>query len=140
MKEIAKNSFISVLSIFAPIKMVILTVGVLILADLMTGIFAARKRGEKITSAALGRTVVKMCVYQTVILTGYLLQTNLLENMVPVVNIVGSVIGMVEFKSLIENSNTILGMNLFEEVLAKLGSKNLMSPKPQPEKSEDSKK
>lgn len=132
MKELAKNTTVSVLAIFAPIKMVILTVGVLILADLITGIWAAKKRNEKITSAALGRTVVKMAVYQTVIITGFLLQTNLLENLIPVVNIVGSVIGMVEFKSLIENSNTILGMDLFSEVLAKLGSKNLGLPKPQP--------
>lgn len=139
MKELAKNTTVSVLAIFAPIKMVILTVGVLILADLITGIWAAKKRNEKITSAALGRTVVKMAVYQTVIITGFLLQTNLLENLIPVVNIVGSVIGMVEFKSLIENSNTILGMDLFSEVLAKLGSKNLGLPKPQPGEQQEKK-
>lgn len=139
MKELAKNTTVSVLAIFAPIKMVILTVGVLILADLITGIWAAKKRNEKITSAALGRTVVKMAVYQTVIITGFLLQTNLLENLIPVVNIVGSVIGMVEFKSLIENSNTILGMDLFSEVLAKLGSKNLSLPKPQPGEQQEKK-
>ena len=34
------------------------------------------------------------------------------------------VIGMVEFKSLIENSNEILGMDIFKEVMKQLGSKN----------------
>ena len=65
-----------------------------------------------------------MAVYQTVIITGYMLQMNLLGNMIPVINIVGGVIGMVEFKSIIENANTILGTDIFKEVMRRLSSAN----------------
>jgi hypothetical protein len=115
---------IAVMAALAPIKPVMITVGILILSDLITGIWAAKKRGETITSAALGRTVSKMVVYQTAVVTGFLLQKYLLADAIPIVNIVGGIIGMVEFKSFIENANTIIEGDIFKEILKKLGSKN----------------
>ena len=47
MDNILKYFLLSTLAIFAPIKMIIITVGVLIFADLLLGILAARKRNEK---------------------------------------------------------------------------------------------
>ena len=124
MKDWIHGILVSSLAFLLPIKLVIITAGVLILTDLLTGMAAARKRNEKITSAGLSRTLAKMAVYQTVIITGYMLQMNLLSNMVPVINIVGGVIGMVEFKSIIENANCILGADIFKEVMARLSSNN----------------
>jgi hypothetical protein len=124
MKDWLQGTIVSSVAFLLPIKLVILTAGVLIIADLFTGILAAKKREEKITSAALSRTVAKMAVYQTVIITGYMLQMNLLGNVVPVINLVGSVIGMVEFKSIVENANTILGTDIFKELIKKMSSKN----------------
>ena len=124
MKDWLNGLLMSSVAFLMPIKMVIITAGVLIFADLITGIFAAKKRGEKISSSGLSRTVAKLAVYQTVIVTGFMLQVNLLNNLIPVVNLVGGVIGMVEFKSIIENANTILGTDLFKEVLNKLTSSN----------------
>lgn len=124
MKDWLQGMVVSSVAFLLPIKLVIITAGVLILADLFTGILAAKKRGEKITSAALSRTVAKMAVYQTVIITGYMLQVNLLGNVVPVINLVGSVIGMVEFKSIVENANTILGADIFKELIKRMSSKN----------------
>jgi hypothetical protein len=124
MKAFLTNLFVSAAAALAPIKPVMITVGILIISDLVTGIWAARKRGESITSAALGRTVSKMVVYQTAVVTGFLLQRYLLADAMPVVNIVGGIIGMVEFKSFIENANYIVGGDIMKEVLRKLGSKN----------------
>lgn len=124
MRQWIEGLIVSSVALLIPIKAVIITVGIVVFADLFTGILAAIKRKEKITSAGLSRTVAKMAVYQTVIITGYLIQVNLIANMLPLVNIVGSVIGLVEFKSLIENANFILGDDLFREVIKKLASKN----------------
>lgn len=124
MKDWIQGILVSSVAFLLPIKLVIITAGVLIFADLITGIAASRKRGEKITSAALSRTVAKFAVYQTVIVTGYMLQMNLLNNVIPVINIVGSVIGMVEFKSIIENANAILGTDLLKDIINKLSSSN----------------
>lgn len=134
MKDWMHGILVSSVAFLMPIKLVIITAGVLIFADLITGIFAAKKRGEKITSAGLSRTVAKLAVYQTVIITGYMLQMNLLSNVIPVINIVGSVIGMVEFKSIIENANTILGTDLFKEVMSRLSSANNQKPTNQEDK------
>jgi len=124
MKSFLSNLFVSAMAALAPIKPVMITVGILIISDLITGIWAARKRGEQITSAALGRTVSKMVVYQTAVVTGFLLQKYLLADAMPIVNIVGGIIGMVEFKSFIENANAIVDGDIMKEILKKLGSKN----------------
>lgn len=124
MRQWVEGLIVSSVALLIPIKAVIITVGIVVFADLFTGILAAIKRKEKITSAGLSRTVAKMAVYQTVIITGYLIQINLISNMLPLVNIVGSVIGLVEFKSLIENANYILGDDMFKEVIKRLSSKN----------------
>ena len=56
MKDFITGLLVSTVAVFAPIKAVILVTGILIFADLFTGIMAARKKGEKITSAGLRRT------------------------------------------------------------------------------------
>jgi len=124
MKSYLSNLAISAMAALAPIKPVMITVGILIVSDLITGVWAARKRGEPITSAALGRTISKMVVYQTAVITGFLLQRYLLADALPIVNVIGGVIGMVEFKSFIENANCIVDGDVFKEILKKLGSKN----------------
>lgn len=126
MKSFLSNLIVSALAALAPIKPVMITVGILIVSDLLTGIWAARKRGEPITSAGLSRTVSKMVVYQTAVVTGFLLQRYLLADAMPIVNIVGGVIGLVEFKSFIENANVIVGHDIMSEILKRLSSKNLI--------------
>jgi hypothetical protein len=124
MKSFLQHLAISAVAALAPIKPVIITVGVLVISDLISGIWAAVKRKEPITSAALGRTVTKMVVYQTAVVTGFLLQIHLLGNALPVINIVGGLIGLVEFKSFLENANYIVGGDIMKEILRRLGSKN----------------
>lgn len=118
-----KVLFLASFAVFAPIKAVIITVGILIFADLVLGILAARKRGEKITSAGMRRTITKMCVYQLAVLTGFLFETFLLGGLIPVSKLVAAVIGSVEFKSLLENVTEITGVS-FKDLISKLGSKN----------------
>lgn len=124
MKEWLNKVALASLAALAPIKMVMITVGVLIMADLVTGIWAALKRGEKVSSAAMRRTVSKMFIYQLAVICGFMLETYILDGIVPVAKIVAGVIGMVEFKSILENSNHIVGGDLFKIIIAKLGSDN----------------
>lgn len=124
MKEWLNKVALASLAALAPIKMVMITVGVLIMADLVTGIWAALKRGEKVSSAAMRRTISKMFIYQLAVICGFMLETYILDGIVPVAKIVAGVIGMVEFKSILENSNHIVGGDLFKIIIAKLGSDN----------------
>lgn len=118
----------------APIKAVLITVGILIMMDALTGMYAARKRGEELSSAAMRRTLSKFLVYQGVVITGFLLESNILDNLIPVAKICAGAIGMVEFKSILENANSIVGTNIFKAVLDKLGSDNDPNKKEEPKK------
>lgn len=124
MKEWMIATAISVMAVFAPIKPVLIVVGVLIFADTITGMIAAKRRGEEITSAGARRMLTKSFVYLSVVMLGFLLETYLLEALLPVAKIVAGAIGMVEFKSILENSNSITGTDIFKTVIKKLGSEN----------------
>lgn len=128
MKEFLGKIGISLLAVLAPVKTVMITVGVLIMIDLVMGIWAAKKRGESISSAALRRTVSKFLVYQLAVLSAFLVQHYLIADAIPMVNLVAGVIGMVEIKSILENSNGVLGYDLFKQLLSKLGSTNDSKP------------
>jgi hypothetical protein len=112
------------IAVLAPIKAIMIVVGLLIFADLILGIWASIKRGEEIKSSAMRRTISKLVVYQVAIITGFLCETYLLGGTIPISKLVGAAIGMVEIKSIFENSNSILGYDLLKNVLSKLGSDN----------------
>jgi len=119
-----KYTIAALLATLAPAKALLISVGFLILADLVTGIWAAVKRKEAIKSAALRRTISKMVIYNIAVISGFLVETYMLDSIMPVSKIVASVIGLVELKSILENCNTILGGDLFKMVISKLGSDN----------------
>jgi len=102
----------------------LIVAGILIIADLVTGVWAAYKLGNTISSAGLRRTVSKFCVYQIAIISAFIVQKFLLNDLIPASNIVAGVIGIVELKSILENANKILNTDIFKAVLAKLGSVN----------------
>ena len=66
---------LSVCAIFAPIASVLAVICFLVFSDLIFGIWSAKKRGEKITSSGLRRTVIKFVIYETAVAFGYLCET-----------------------------------------------------------------
>lgn len=122
--DFLKGISVAVIAVFAPIQAIIISVGVLVIVDMITGIWAAIKQDKKITSAGLRRTVSKFVIYQVAILSGFLVEHYLGGDIIPIVKIIGGVIGMVEFKSILENANVINGDDVFKSILQKLGSQN----------------
>jgi len=120
---------IGVALVFGPVKQMLITALCLVLADMVFGIFAARKRGEKLVSAGYGRTIVKIFVYGSSICLGFLTEKYLTGGTFPVLNIITSLIGLTEIKSILENLNEISGMDLLRAVLDKLSSVNYSKPK-----------
>ena len=109
MKDWLLASIISIAAVFAPIKAILLVTGVLIAADLITGILAARKRGEQIKSAGLRRTITKVLVYNSAVMLGFLMEKYMLEGFIPVSKIAAGLIFIVEGKSIFENLDVING-------------------------------
>lgn len=131
MKEYLLRLLLSGLAVFAPIKGVLITTGILIGLDLLSGVAAARKRGETISSAKLRNTVTKCLIYQTAVLSGFLVEIYMLSGVLPISKLVAGVIGVTEMKSVLENFDVILGGSLFKTLIEKLGSSNLPPKDPQ---------
>lgn len=124
MREYLYNGLLVLMTLLAPIKPLAITCGFLVVADMVTGMWAAKKRKEKINSADMRRSVSKMCIYQITIVSAFALEKWIMQDALPVSRIVSGVIGMVEFKSILENASTITGQDILKMVLDKLGSKN----------------
>jgi hypothetical protein len=127
-----KNYFFALLTavigIFGPVKEVMATVVVLILLDLVTGMYAAYKRKEPLSSSAIRRTVSKIFIYEVAIGAGFLAQAYLVKDLIPVANLIGSVVGLVELKSVLENLNGASGTDIFKSIIDRLGSDNKTPP------------
>lgn len=128
MKASALKMLLALGSLFAPTKPILIAIMVLSMIDLLTGILSAHKRKEPITSSGLKRTVLKIAVYQFAVLTAYLVQLYLTGPDLPVMNMVASLIGITELKSVLENLDIVLGESAFGAVVSKLN--DLMSLKP----------
>lgn len=120
---------IAIIGVFAPIQPMLITVFALILIDFTTGVVAAYKRGEKITSSGMRRTISKLVVYEIGLMTGFLVETFLLSGVLPVVKLVAAAIGMVEIKSIFENLDSISGGSVFKTIVQSLGSANEIKDK-----------
>lgn len=94
-----------------PIVGKMLAIGFLIGVDFITGIFAAKKRGERITSRKMGRTIVKVLLYQLAILAAFTIESFLLPQL-PFVYITIFFISTTEFFSVSENLTVILGLKV----------------------------
>lgn len=113
---------ISTLSFFLPIVPLILLVGLFILCDTILGIWAAIKRGERITSRKLGNIVPKMLLYQGAVVIGYVLDHLLLGEFVNYVfnidmfitKLIAMTLIFIESVSLNENMECITGKNIFK--------------------------
>jgi phage-related holin len=114
----------SVFAVFAPVKAVLLTTLVLVAADLVTGIIAAKKQKTPITSSGIGRTVSKLFIYEVAVLLGFLAETYMTGAAIPLSKIISAFIALTETTSIIENLNAITGTNLFSSLLTSIGSQN----------------
>jgi len=121
MKEYIIKGLIVIMAVLAPIKPMLIACVFLIIADMITGIFAAYKRKEKISSAEMRRSVTKLVVYQIAIIAAFVLEKYMLGGILPVAKIVAGVIGMVEMKSILENVSAIAGQDILAMVINKLG-------------------
>lgn len=124
LKAPALKLLIALLAVFAPVQGMLVTTLTMIAIDLITGIAAAHKRGEKLVSSGFNRTAVKFAVYMTAIMLAHLVQTYLLRDTIAIVTIAGSYIGLTELLSTYENIDSIAGGALLKSIIDKLKSKN----------------
>lgn len=113
------------ISVFAPIGPVVAATLVLVLCDLIAGVINSKKQGLAFCSSGVQRTVVKTAVYLVAIIAGFLTQTYLTGDMIPVCKLITSLIGVTELKSILEHLDEINGGSFFSVLIKRLGSKNV---------------
>lgn len=124
MKQFLIKLYTAIAVIFAPVQSIMLSALALIAADLITGVMAARKRGEKIKSSGLRRTIVKILVYEIAIGLGFIAQHYLMMDVIPIANIIGSYVGLTELVSVYENIDKMSGGQLLKSIIDRLKSAN----------------
>lgn len=111
---------ISLMAVFTPIKSTLIAVVVLTLADLIFGVISAVKSKDPITSSNLKKTPVKLLVYLSAMLLGFVVQKYLIQDALPLSNLIATLIGATELKSLLESFDIIYGEPMFSVIIGKL--------------------
>jgi phage-related holin len=120
MKSIAFNLLLATAAVFLPIKAALVAIVVLTVLDLVSGIAAAIKRKESITSSGLKRTVIKLLVYLSVACLAYVVETFLTGGFVPLAKIASGLVGITELKSILENMEEVTGIPMLQLLIDKL--------------------
>ena len=126
-------------SLACPVGEIMFFAGFMVFVDTFTGIWAAKMRGDKITSRKLGRVVSKLVLYPIAIIVAAWCEK--LQPGVPFVESATTLLIVVEGKSMIENLTDILGYNFLRIIKGIItdGYKSAMKEKEQLKKNKDEK-
>jgi phage-related holin len=106
-----------------------LAVIALVAADFIAGIWAAKKRGEKITSYGIRRTITtKIFPYQFAILCSQLVEQQFITG-IPLMKATAGFIAVAEMKSIFENLGSITGLDFWSALKEKIQPSNKLTPK-----------
>jgi hypothetical protein len=112
------------LAVFLPIKELMLTIGFLVSADLVVGLWKAIKTGQRIRSRRMSDTITKLLLYQLAIMSGFLIETFIISELIPVTKLIATVIAIIEFKSIIESIEAVTGKDLWSKIKTIIGRKS----------------
>jgi len=107
--------FMAAVMFFLPIHNFINLVIALITIDLITGVWASMKKGEKFTASRMVKTVYKFILYALAIIAAYILQL-IGNDGVGLPRIVALFVGSIELKSAYENIGRILGRDILVDL------------------------
>ena len=107
------------IAFFSPISAMLIGTGFFIIADTFTGIWAALKRGDKIHSRSMARTVTKMIMYSLAVILAQLLQLYFFS-WIPMASITAGYIALVEFYSNMENIGYITNIDILSYLKDKI--------------------
>ncbi len=122
-----KTAILTSIAFFAPVHKLMYMTVILIGFDLVTGLWAAVKRKERISSTKLRRTVAKTIAYQTAIMLSAIVEWFFLPE-IPSIRIVSAMIGITEATSVLENLESVTGLKFREAVISKLQGKRDEQP------------
>jgi len=109
---------------FLPISGILLMIGVLICIDTITGIWKAKKIGEKITSRKLSAIISKLALYEVTVIMFFLIDQFILNDIIltffsvpfMLTKVVALVLASIEVMSINENYKVVKGIDLWQSM------------------------
>jgi phage-related holin len=100
-----------VFTILTPIYPVMITILILIIIDFISGVYAALRKHERISSKKIGNTVAKIILLNLGVLSSYLVETYIVPE-IPFVKVTAGFVALIELTSILENINKATGVNI----------------------------
>jgi hypothetical protein len=69
-------------------------------------------------------SVTKMMLYQLAIVSGFLIETYIIEQLIPITKLIATVIAIIEFKSIVESIEAVTGKDLWGKIKTLIGRKS----------------
>jgi len=109
---------------FLPISGILIMIGVLIVIDTITGIWKAKKIGDKITSRKLSSIISKLALYEVTVIMFFLIDQFILNEIIltffsvpfMLTKIVALVLSSIEVMSINENYKVVKGIDLWQSM------------------------
>ena len=109
---------------FLPISGILLMIGVLIVIDTITGIWKAKKLGEKITSRKLSSIISKLALYEITVIMFFLIDKFILNDIIlqffsvpfMLTKIVALVLSSIEVMSINESYKQVYHLDLWQSM------------------------
>jgi len=109
---------------FIPISGILIMIGVLIVIDTITGIWKAKKIGEKITSRKLSAIISKLALYEVTVIMFFLIDQFILNDIIltffsvpfMLTKVVALVLASIEVMSINENYKVVKGIDLWQSM------------------------
>lgn len=106
----------------APIQGILISIGLLILADTVLGLWKSKKLKTKITSRGLSSIISKLLLYQTAIITIWMIDKHIIGSVIGIfteipfflTKTVAACISLVELYSMKENLDQIVGRDVWK--------------------------
>ena len=118
-------TIITIVAFFAPIKALLILVGLFIASDSVFGMIRAKKVGEALTSRRFSKIVSKMVLYQLAVLSFYALDKLILGDLISlfftvpfqflVTKVVALMLVTIELQSIRENIKIAYGVDIWEK-------------------------
>lgn len=123
MKEWALALGISLLAFFSPIHGLLLAVFILLLIDVSVEIVVSIKKKIAVLSATLRLFVVKVIMYEIALMSAFLVSHFMMNDVFPIPNLIASVCGLIELKSILENLDKMSGEPIFKSIIRSIKKK-----------------
>lgn len=104
---------------FAGIQTAMIAIFVLIVFDLIFGLLVARKIKQDITSRKLSKSIVKLIVYEMLIICAHITELYLIP-VFPLIPITIGFLGVIEFLSISESFTKLTGINFINYIKGQL--------------------